>query len=1366
MTMKLPIALSAILGLSVAAHAENKVVFLAGGRSHGPGEHEFYAGCQLLAKALNQQKGVDLKAEVVRGWPADQTVLDGARAVVIYADGTSVVGKGWEKMDSLAKKGVGIMFMHYAVHPSAPEGEKYYRPWIGGAFETGWSVNPHWVADMKALPDHPVSRGVPSEVEAFDEFYYNMRFRPQRGEVLDLVTATPTRERMKRYINLWNEHGVAGLGKSQTLMWGVQRPDGGRGVGFTGGHYHRNWAVDGFRTLALNAIVWVAGLEVPAQGVSSAPLTEDDLNANLDDKGTNKPRLRVPESGEFKAIPTAEVQTDREAKFPKLGAESQSAPLTVASNASVTVSAVGKGAADAKPVAETGLLTSASAERLVSLTAPLKGAKELYLVVDPEGEIACDWSNWIEPTLVFADGTRKELGSLGWKSASSGWGQARVNLNMEGKPLRVDGKTFEKGIGVHAASVVAYDLPPGVERLETRVGLDDGGAIRGGQPSTAKVRFRVYTSQPPKPGQLAEPIAADWPTEVPTELFTLPDGLEVTLWAKSPLLRNPTNIDFDAQGRLWVAEGVNYRGKAKRQPEGDRIVVLEDSTGAGVADKSTVFVQEPGLASPLGVAVFGNRVVVSQPPDMLVYTDVNGDGKFDPAVDKKEVLLTGFGGRQHDHSLHSVTAGPDGLWYWNQGNTGAEFTDKSGKTFRMGSPYMFQNIAGQRSDDGHVWIGGFAARMNPDGSRVSIIGHNFRNSYEQAVTSMGDVFQSDNDDPPACRVTALLEGGNAGFASADGKRAWAADRRPGQSVPTAEWRQEDPGTMPAGDIYGGGAPTGVAFYENGALGEKWQGLLLACESGKNVIYGYRPESNGADWKLERMDFFTSNKEREWAGSDFLSGRTTRPGLKNWFRPSDVCVGPDGAIYVADWYDPGVGGHGTRDDRTTGAIYRVAPKGFKPIVPKFDLDTTEGQIAALKSPAVNVRHSGFVRLKEQGQRVVPAVAELLQDANPYIRARAVFLLAQLGENGIQRVRAELDSGDARQRLVAFRALKRAGVDHLELARKLAGDSSAAVRREVATGLRDVPAAESVSLLAKIAAQFDGKDRAYLDAIGLGSEGKESAVYAALSGLLGKDPLQWKDSAAWLAWRLHPVEAVPALAARASSSNLSAEQRKLMLTALAFTPSAGAADAVLAVAADKTSPLGGLALWWLLNRKTNDWAGHGLDAKLKTAGLYDPDNIQLVAVQLPPAVPNPQALPSPSEIARINGDPVRGKSAVAACYACHKVGGTGVEYGPELTEYGKQQTAEMIIEAISNPSGSIAHGYAGSEVKTKDGLIIQGMALATGDPVVLKCMGGTLQTIPRSRIESMAQMKRSLMYEPAQLGLTAQAIADIVAYLKSL
>ncbi len=300
------------------AMAADDIVFLAGARSHGPGEHEFNAGCQILAKALNEQSGLGIKATVIQGWPKDESALDGIKALVIYADGTSVVSNGWGKVDELAKKGVGIVFMHYAVHPSAEEGERYYRPWIGGAFETGFSVNPHWLAALTALPNHPVSRGLPAQIEAYDEFYYSIRFPKDRSKVLDLVSAVPTRDRVKHYINLWNENGVAGLEHPQTLMWGIERADGGRGVGFTGGHYHRNWAVDAFRTLALNAIVWAAKIEVPKDGVKSKPLSEDELNANLDNKGANPARLKLPVAGEFAAIPTAPVQMDREKGFPGL----------------------------------------------------------------------------------------------------------------------------------------------------------------------------------------------------------------------------------------------------------------------------------------------------------------------------------------------------------------------------------------------------------------------------------------------------------------------------------------------------------------------------------------------------------------------------------------------------------------------------------------------------------------------------------------------------------------------------------------------------------------------------------------------------------------------------------------------------------------------------------------------------------------------------------------------------------------------------------------------------------------------------------------------------------------------------------------
>ena len=1016
----------------------------------------------------------------------------------------------------------------------------------------------------------------------------------------------------------------------------------------------------------------------------------------------------------------------------------------------------------AAPVFESPKLTTASASRLVKVDASLKGARQLYLVVSDEDGISCDWADWLEPKLIMADGSTKDLTKLPWKAASQGSGGTRVGKSAMGDALLVNGHKFENGIGTHARSVIVYDLPQGVTGFTAQAAIDDGGMQRGGKASNASVKFQVYTETPPNAPKPAPPIVDDGKTTVPADLFSVPEGLEVTVWATSPALFNPTNIDFDAQGRLWVAEGVNYRSKGSRRPEGDRIVVLEDTTGSGRADKSTVFVQESALAAPLGVAVLGNKVVVSQPPDLLVYTDVNGDGKFDPAVDKRDVLLTGFGGRQHDHSLHSVTAGPDGQWYWNQGNTGAQFTDHSGKTFRMGSPYMMQEIAGQKSDDGHVWIGGFAARMNPDGSNVTIIGHNYRNSYEQTITSFGDVFQSDNDDPPACRVSPVMEGGNAGFASADGLRSWGADKRPGQDTPTAEWRQEDPGTMPAGDVYGGGSPTGVGFYENGALDNKWNGLLLACEAGKNVVFGYLPKLDGAGWKMERFDFLTSNKEKEFAGSDFLGGKPTGE-LKTRFRPSDVTVGPDGAIYVADWFDARVGGHGTLDERYTGTIYRIAPKGFASKVPALKLDTTEGQIAALKSPAPNVRYSGFTALKAQGAKAVPAIAALLKDDNAFIAARAAWLLAQMGPEGVAQVTPWLDSKSEDQRLVAYRALRRANQDVLDMASRMVTDSSAAVRREVALTLREVPAAQSLPLLVKLAQQFDGKDRAYLEALGLGAEGKEAELYAAVCQ---DKPAAWSEAQAWIAWRLHPAAAAEAFKTRALDSALTEDQRKLMLTGLAFVKSREAAGAMIELANTKDFLLKELAKWWLLNRKGNDWQSYDVESGMKALGLYDPAKVKLVAVEMPPELKDAPKLPSGAEIAQLPGDAKRGQAAIAVCFTCHKVGKMGVEFGPDLSAFGKQQPSEVIANAIAHPSADISHGFEGSEIKTKDGLTISGMILSSGDPVMIKCMGGLVQTVPKERIASVKKMDRSLMYQPQQLGLTPQSISDIVAYLKSL
>jgi putative membrane-bound dehydrogenase-like protein len=889
--------------------------------------------------------------------------------------------------------------------------------------------------------------------------------------------------------------------------------------------------------------------------------------------------------------------------------------------------------------------------------------------------------------------------------------------------------------------------------------------------------------QPPvPPSQPAQtppaPATPQEPVRVPLDLFKVPDGFEITVWAATPMLYNPTNIDFDKDGRIWVAEGVRYRRNHARRPEGDRIIVLQDSDGDGKADSSHTFVQEPGLVAPLGVSVIDNKIVVAQPPDLIVYTDVDRNQRFDPAVDKREVLLTGFHGINHDHSLHSVTVGPDGKWVFNSGNTGGMFTDRSGKTFRSFGAYRDGPVgpfkdphdkaahAGKPSDDGHVYVGGFTVRMNPDGTNAEIIGHNYRNSYEQSVTSFGDVFQNDNDDPPACRVSWVMEYANFGFSSNDGQRSWQADRRPGQSVQVAEWRQDDPGMAPAGDVYGGGSPTGNVFYENGALGAGWEGTFFAAEPGRNEIFTYRPQRKGAGFDLDnRKVFVTSNVAQQYAGSDFVGGnRTAKGAAETLFRPSDVAIGPDGALYVSDWIDPRVGGHTDLDNTTSGAIYRIAPKGFVSKVPAFDPSTIEGLVTALRSPAVNVRAIGFEGLKARGAASVNAVAALLTDPNPYMRARALYLLYQLGPEGRQRAGTPESQSDPAMRIAAYRAMRRANMDILPVAARLARDADPGVRREVALSMRDQPASAALGILVDVARGFDGQDRSYLEALGTGATGKEAALYDRLRnepGLRG-DPVAWPKASAWIAWRLHPPAAVTALAARARASKLTLADRRLATDALAFVDDRAAADAMFKVALDKKDPLSELATWWLLNRMTNNWKDFNLEAAMKRSGLYDPDTITIDEMVVPK--PPVTAELSIEEIVKLPGDAGRGKNLVTTCLMCHATGGAGAEVGPALDGWGRGKSAEVIARAIVQPNAEIAQGYDAMELRTTDGLRIQGLLIKQGDPLMMRSHGGVTQLIPAKRVGSRTRMTESLMPSAAQLGLTARDVADLIAFLR--
>jgi len=293
---------------SLGAADKRNVLLIAGRPSHASGEHEHNAGVLLLAKGLREGAANLVEVDVALNgqWPSADRV-DRAHTILIYSDG----GGGHPALphlDQLSRKmaqGCGLVALHYAVEPdyacenwdgrtrppapnraSKGRGAKEFKEWLGGYFEQHWSVNPHWYADFKKLPDHPISRGV-VPFGAQDEWYFNMRFKDGMQGVTPILSAVAPGSTMQRgdgpHSGNPEVRASVAAGKPQVVAWAVQRADGGRGFGFTGGHFHKNWGIDAQRTLVLNAILWTAKAEVPSAGVVSK-VTPEDLAANLDKK--------------------------------------------------------------------------------------------------------------------------------------------------------------------------------------------------------------------------------------------------------------------------------------------------------------------------------------------------------------------------------------------------------------------------------------------------------------------------------------------------------------------------------------------------------------------------------------------------------------------------------------------------------------------------------------------------------------------------------------------------------------------------------------------------------------------------------------------------------------------------------------------------------------------------------------------------------------------------------------------------------------------------------------------------------------------------------------------------------------------------
>ena len=608
------------------------------------------------------------------------------------------------------------------------------------------------------------------------------------------------------------------------------------------------------------------------------------------------------------------------------------------------------------------------------------------------------------------------------------------------------------------------------------------------------------------------------------EDFEAGEGLQVTLSSSEPDIVSLSNIDIDHRGRVWACDVVNYRPNRGKRAAGDRILIMEDLDGDGRMDSHKVFYQGTEVDAAMGLCVLSDRVIVSVTPKVWVFYDDDGDDR----ADRRELLFSGDGVEQHDHSYHSLVFGPDGNLYWNFGNTGKNLRGVDGN--------VLKDIHGRLVEDkGKPFWGGMVFRCQLDGSKLEVLGHNFRNNYEVSVDSFGSLWQSDNDDDGnrATRINFVMEGGNYGYLDELTGEGWRKNR-PGmhEDVSLRHWHLNDPGVVPNVVQTGAGAPTGITVYEGRLLPRAYWDQVIHCESGVNVVRAYPMKESGAGYAGQSLAMMKSRKDRS-------------------FRPVDVAVAPDGSLFVSDWYDSVVGGFQQRDI-VKGRLYRIAPEGARYVPGKLAYDSPAAAVSALKNPNYCVRYKAWQVLHGMGVKAEKALLDLYQSQNQRHRARALWLLGKINGRGEHYVR--LAAGDANPdiRVTALRLGVQVGVSLPALIDRMAGDSSAKVRRECAVCLRLVKGPVKAQLWRKLAVTHEAGDRWLLEALGIAAADDWDACLEAWLEEVGKE---WDNAAGReIVWRSRASRSAELIAKILKDPGTAEGDRPGYFRALDFQPAA--------------------------------------------------------------------------------------------------------------------------------------------------------------------------------------------------------------------
>jgi hypothetical protein len=361
-----------------------------------------------------------------------------------------------------------------------------------------------------------------------------------------------------------------------------------------------------------------------------------------------------------------------------------------------------------------------------------------------------------------------------------------------------------------------------------------------------------------------------------------------------------------------------------------------------------------------------------------------------------------------------------------------------------------------------------------------------------------------------------------------------------KTIPEQHWHLNDPGVMPNLLHTGAGSPTGICIYEGDLLPKVFQGQMIHCDAGPSIVRAYPVKRSGAGYTASIVNVLDGAKRDKW------------------FRPSDVKVAPDGSLIVADWYDPGVGGHNMRDlDR--GRLFRVTPKGHKGYKPtNNDFKSTAGLIAALENPNNSVRHVAWTELNKRQASVKPALQKMAQDDNPRMRARAFWLLAKITGNAQTAVDQATEDKDENIRGMALRIARQQKLDVIGLIKQLAEDKSALVRRECLIAIRHNKSKEAPALWAKLANAHDGKDRWYLEALGLAADKQENKFFDAWVSETKLNTAAARD----IIWRNRGTHGAKFLADIILDKKTTESEKPRYIRALDFIPKSKEKDEALA------------------------------------------------------------------------------------------------------------------------------------------------------------------------------------------------------------